>query len=421
MQRKSSTVFTSEVVVLVMTLFLTATAEGTLGGECLAKKLKALAKLEKALIACDAKAKATGDAAGVAACVAKAQTAAGKAFDKTTGCGETIDQCSPIAENCRAAITAALPDAAPNPCAAAKLAAVAKNLKAQLGCYSKAAKDGVSVNSACQQKAADKLSNAFARAGNSCAGSAAGVEAVVDGQCVTAVVGGEALVAAICPISSGCFQDFGDGTIRDNCTGLQWEKKTTAVGSGVNPADLHDVDNIYGWGGCCGGVCFNTSSSNCQPNAAAAATCAALSDSGTQACNVCASGTCDINPFGDGNITSVWDWLNQLNASNFAGHNDWRLPSEAGCNGAGVWGPPGYTCASSNPHELETILSQPYPCTAPCIDPIFGPTDGSTAYWSASYSVPYLIQEWAVEFYNGSVVHDPAMYPFRVRAVRAFQ
>jgi len=41
--------------------------------------------------------------------------------------------------------------------------------------------------------------------------------------------------------SSGCFCDLG-GTIKDTCTGLQWEKKTTAVGSGVNAADLHDAD-----------------------------------------------------------------------------------------------------------------------------------------------------------------------------------
>src|SRR5262245_36644002 len=92
--------------------------------------------------------------------------------------------------------------------------------------------------------------------------------------------------------------------------------------------------------------------------------------------------------FGANAITTVWDWLNQLNAANFPGHNDWRLPSELGCNGPGVWGPPGYTCGSSDPHELETILLEPYGCgTSPCIDPIFGPT-ASNRYWSSSLSVP---------------------------------
>jgi hypothetical protein len=44
---------------------------------------------------------------------------------------------------------------------------------------------------------------------------------------------------------SGCVQDWGDGTIRDTCRGLQWEKKATTAGSGVDPSNLHDVENRY--------------------------------------------------------------------------------------------------------------------------------------------------------------------------------
>ena len=47
-------------------------------------------------------------------------------------------------------------------------------------------------------------------------------------------------------------------------------------------------------------------------------------------------------------ITTVWDWLNQVNASNFAGHNDWRLPSEYGRNLA---------------------INQPTNAWTPCVDP----------------------------------------------------
>ena len=80
--------------------------------------------------------------------------------------------------------------------------------------------------------------------------------------------------------------------------------------------------------------------------------------------------------------------------------------------------PPGYTCGSSDPHELETILLEPYGCgTSPCIDPIFGPT-ASNRYWSSSFSVPYAVQEWAVEFLNGGVEHLPPAYSVSVRAVR---
>lgn len=70
----------------------------------------------------------------------------------------------------------------------------------------------------------------------------------------------------------------------------------------------------------------------------------------------------------------MWDWINQLNAATFAGHNDWRLPSEGGRNSP-----------ATGSNELETILLTPHPCgTIPCIDPIFGPTAGGGYYWSAS-------------------------------------
>lgn len=38
-----------------------------------------------------------------------------------------------------------------------------------------------------------------------------------------------------------------DSVVFDTQTNLMWEKKTTAVGSGANVNDLHDVDNIYNW------------------------------------------------------------------------------------------------------------------------------------------------------------------------------
>ncbi len=35
--------------------------------------------------------------------------------------------------------------------------------------------------------------------------------------------------------------------VTDSATGLQWEKKTGAVGSGQNYGDPHDVRNTYTW------------------------------------------------------------------------------------------------------------------------------------------------------------------------------
>ena len=48
--------------------------------------------------------------------------------------------------------------------------------------------------------------------------------------------------------SSGArWSDNGNDTISDSQTGLMWEKKTTAVGSGENLRDPRDVDNTYTW------------------------------------------------------------------------------------------------------------------------------------------------------------------------------
>jgi hypothetical protein len=44
------------------------------------------------------------------------------------------------------------------------------------------------------------------------------------------------------------FVDNYNGTVTDNFTALQWEQKTTTVGSGADFANPHDVDNRYTWG-----------------------------------------------------------------------------------------------------------------------------------------------------------------------------
>ena len=81
--------------------------------------------------------------------------------------------------------------------------------------------------------------------------------------------------------ANGRFIDFGP-IVLDTQTNLLWEKKTTAVGSGANVGDHHDVDNTYNW-------CVATGNS---------------------------SGFCT------GNTTS---WIGQVNAGAFAGFSDWRV------------------------------------------------------------------------------------------------
>jgi hypothetical protein len=217
-------------------------------------------------------------------------------------------------------------------------------------------------------------------------------------------------------------------TVLDTVTTLEWEKKdgadsTPGLGS-PDPGNLHDVDNLYSWAGCCDGMC-NTSADACQPNPAAEATCLAQAEPDTTRCSQCASGTCDVDPLGVGAITTVWDWINQVNAeggTGFGGHADWRLPSQSGCNSCFVGGAV-RSCSSCESHELETILVEPYPCAAsPCIASVFGPT-AAFFYWSATtVTAGAPLDIWATDFGSGTVGSDSSIdFGYHVRAVRQYE
>ena len=194
------------------------------------------------------------------------------------------------------------------------------------------------------------------------------------------------------PSVSGCFQDLGNCTILDTCTGLQWEKKQAVPG-------VHDVANRYVWAGCCEDGCQTM----CQPNAAAKATCLAMAENGTEGCtDQCPTGECYVERGGLA-VTTIFDWINQINAENFAGHSDWRVPAEAGFNPTGS-------------RELESIVQ--HPCAGvPCIDPLFGPTIG-TGYWSRTGDVNRSIDAWFVNFFDGPYSNLNKREPLFVRAVR---
>jgi hypothetical protein len=223
-----------------------------------------------------------------------------------------------------------------------------------------------------------------------------------------------------------CFTDDGDGTVHDTCTGLQWEKKDGAKGV-HNPADLHNVNNVYPWAG----TCMRNAGVVCQPDAASAATCTALADGASQeGCSMCPGGDYDPmnNPSGTGPcqgpsettpVTTVWAWLNQLNAANFAGHSDWRLPSQAGRNSC----PPGEAncTTTATPRELETIVKGGSAAACggpPCYYPIFGvPT--SLEAWSSSTGKSDQRYAWIVNFFTGANDQNPKNDgAVSVRAVR---
>ena len=158
--------------------------------------------------------------------------------------------------------------------------------------------------------------------------------------------------------NAGRFIDLGL-TVFDTRTNLEWEKKTTALGSGQNFSDLHDVDNFYLWA--------------------------------------------DANG----------SWIAGVNAEDFAGHSDWRVPTRT---------------------ELESIrdLSVLHPDSGTkcgpfilaCLDPSFGPTKfgqfpGTDAYWTSTTFEPDPTRAYSVEFAIGFIgntqIKEALLY---VRAVR---
>ncbi len=204
----------------------------------------------------------------------------------------------------------------------------------------------------------------------------------------------------------GRFVDNADGTITDKQTMLVWEKKVGSAG-GVDATNLHDVDSSYIWSG----QCSLSSDVRCQPNAAAAAACA-LGAQGDQAgCGTCqvGQGTCTVSPSG---ITTIWDWVVQLNTTNFAGHNDWRIPT---------------------PAELASIVD--YAAMLPAVDAAFnGASCGamcsdltiaacscmqSGGYWTAAIASDDPNNARIISFQTGFVdVADRSLPHVYVRAVR---
>jgi hypothetical protein len=210
------------------------------------------------------------------------------------------------------------------------------------------------------------------------------------------------------------FVDNGDGTITDTQTDLMWEKKDQGGG-------LHDANTLFPWAGICtdnnGVPCTGVDCAFCQPDAAAASACSAATG-GAVGCAPC-SGTATCKPING--LTTVWQWLNQINAAGFAGHSDWRIPTVGRDDGA---------------VQLETIVDTSVSgCGSgvPCAPPAFntGCVSGCTAtscsctqaerYWSATSIVGTLPfpSAWGEFFFRGEIVAVDKASAFFVRAVRS--
>jgi hypothetical protein len=204
--------------------------------------------------------------------------------------------------------------------------------------------------------------------------------------------------------SASHFVDNGDGTITDTQTGLIWEKKDQGGG-------LHDSNTRYPSAGIC-----TDNGDFCQPDAAAATTCNAATG-GAMGCAQCGGAATCHTIIGS---TTIWDWLNQINAASFAGHSDWRIPT-VGRDGGTV--------------QLETLVDTSVSgCGSgvPCVPPAFntGCVAGCMAtgcsctqadsYWSATPIVGNLPfpSAWGVFFRTGEVEGLDKASAFYVRAVR---
>ncbi len=127
-------------------------------------------------------------------------------------------------------------------CEAGKLNEASKYGACRLRAESKAVKKaGPADYTKCEAKFDKKWDKVEGKAEGACPtnGDKGGIEGDITEHCD--------VIAA--KLSGASLADNGDGTITDSQTGLTWEKKETSVGSGLDYANPHDVDNTYTWSG----------------------------------------------------------------------------------------------------------------------------------------------------------------------------
>jgi hypothetical protein len=148
--------------------------------------------------------------------------------------------------------------------------------------------------------------------------------------------------------------------VRDNVTGLIWEIKQASDGNS-DYSNPHDADNKYTW-----------YDSNPDTNGGNAGT------------------------SGDG--TDTEDFINALNAENFGGYSDWRMPAIK---------------------ELSSIVNRGV--NNPTINTAYFPDTMSSNYWSSTTGVGPASGAWHVSFLGGSVSGYGKSCSCCARAVRGGQ
>jgi Protein of unknown function (DUF1566) len=148
-----------------------------------------------------------------------------------------------------------------------------------------------------------------------------------------------------------------------------------------------------------------------QPNAAAAG----LPCPGTLGCDVCADfdGTCTLTY----TQTTIWDWVQQLDAARFAGYSDWRIPTLSELESI-------VDVTATKPPVMDAAFHGAS-CGASCIDvtdpacSCTGIATSAGAYWSASTDATYSYVASIMDFYFGLPgINGKTFYGAWVRAVR---
>ena len=136
--------------------------------QCTSAKLKAIANREARFLRCLAKVARFGDPSLEAACDARAVANFPSAFGSAGTCSGVQSDCESLADDCRDKVRAALPDgtttATASKCESVRLRAAGKAASRKLGCYAKAAREGIRVDSApggCLDRAHAKFVKAF--------------------------------------------------------------------------------------------------------------------------------------------------------------------------------------------------------------------------------------------------------------------
>jgi len=152
--------------------------------------------------------------------------------------------------------------------------------------------------------------------------------------------------------------------VRDNVTGLIWEIKQ-AKNDVKDYSNPHDADNTYSW-----------YDSNPETNGGEAGT--------------------------PGYGTDTQDFIDALNAADFGGYSDWRLPTVK---------------------ELSTLVNSGIPWHGSSIDTAWFPYTVSSDYWSSTTHAFFTDRAWLVNFVDAchDVYNNNKSDSYYVRAVRAGQ